>query len=532
MQINRTAEWSELPLSLQYRIYQAIRAKSPSDAKFLEKALGLTKDETKEIKEVVGLRALHPATTEQLTAFCSSISTPVPGLHPGFIDEATHREYIDYMVFASKHEYASEAQVRHAKGFLSARGITYHILGTWMPSDTDAFGVGGHQHVSSVRGRRAQPPQSLPYTLPGPRAQTNSTVTRRDSRQAVREQSLEAPPLPILSSLPLLASHYKPGSAQARKLAEMKNIWADPARRQLPASPPQARRKINLQAGEKSLPQLLQAARQLIAPVPKNTTAREDPVPILEAHGVLYEVCSADSADLQARSNPGESGAPTSPQAAGHAESTGDKGKGVECVQMGSAPQPLPPSQRLVLKVQENTGLAQVFRKPPPQSAPNSLTTAAPSSPVQPAASIARLSAPADAPLKRKASQPDLRPEANKAPRLVTDNLPAIPQYAFVSEPPPSEKPIPSKPKDPHTTAPGQVQSSAATSPIAPPISPISENADLPDFQALLEPVKGRVKGPKKLKLTVGKKSRAAAQREEEAALAARAVGLLSGRRK
>jgi hypothetical protein len=143
---NNRVSWSDLPISLQYHIYQAlIMTASPERA---VKALGLTAEEIADIKHAVGLRATYPATVAAILDLCSRGDGQEFGGDSAYLDVDMFNEYQKYDKLARDFELALEAEVLLAKNFIRGRGIRQEILGTWLPDPSHRRGSEFWRYVS------------------------------------------------------------------------------------------------------------------------------------------------------------------------------------------------------------------------------------------------------------------------------------------------------------------------------------------------------------------------------------------------
>ncbi|KAI1611370.1 hypothetical protein EDD37DRAFT_650864 [Exophiala viscosa] len=148
--------WGALPLSMQSHIYMALnRQYSP---KSVSRVLGLTESEFDAIQKAIRLRSLHPASLSEIWEYANQLSNSIGGLPElNSIHFNTLNEHMDYMVFASNYSFAYESEVRGARNFLASRGISSDLLGTWLPDPSEPDGSECLVHVPGVLGRTSLP---------------------------------------------------------------------------------------------------------------------------------------------------------------------------------------------------------------------------------------------------------------------------------------------------------------------------------------------------------------------------------------
>lgn len=124
-------------MSLQYHIYSSLS--EDHSAKSLANVLGLTERQLSEIQKAVRLRSLNPASLGEIWGFCtaSSVGSLTILEPPSFVDIDLFNEYLNYMIFASNYELAYQSEVRRAEGFLSSRSLPTDMLGVWVPDPSD-----------------------------------------------------------------------------------------------------------------------------------------------------------------------------------------------------------------------------------------------------------------------------------------------------------------------------------------------------------------------------------------------------------
>lgn len=514
---------------------------SPSSlnlANLVMRELGLTAIEAAQFRQAVGARAAFPARLEEIWDYCVNISSPIPGFHnQAIIDVDVWNAYSRYMVFAASYGTATPSTVRLAKEFLSERQLPLMLAGRWVPDPNIQPGTDNlvlDRDVICAQSRRSVG-RNPPFTIVNPDARQLADRNAYLLSGGPRYQPGPIPP-------PALVQAVQPdGTSQAA--ADNSAQFLQPARRVQPARTNQP------------------AARHPLATV---STPDDSPTPPRTRQGArqVGTEMRSEVNPQPAAALPGSTLAPTN-------------------------------SQRLVLKVQEEDGLAQVFRKSAssasdlkypsegsqPVAAPCGLNANAENVPsgsqrpgprmgtftrglldISPPSTITKIIdrnrdttvtrsqgevAAADCTHKRKASQANIRPEASKTPRMQDDPVPTTPLRGLVPHNVNTVESLHSEAK--RSAAVGfsmsdvsilntPTQERAATPP-SPTFSAISENEHLPDYQALLEPVRHRLRvktpsrKPQMIKLVVSKRSHDAAASSEKGEggvyeLVARAAGI------
>lgn len=538
------------------------------------------------------MRALHPASIAQILAFCASVSAPIPGLQAGpgerllpHIDRPIWLKYLGYMIFSINYDSASKAAITDARAFLSSRGLSPNLLGTWLADSADTTGREFVHFYPIVPGGPTATPLSTHYVLTGSPAHLNPTGAREARQRFLHSEG----PLFTTGGLPqyepmLEALENDPGVVFTKRNHVVHPLatvsWPGHA-----PTPVASRGDLQLrQQLHDAFRQQIQGRQQPISSASANDASEQAPLARLKSENVNYRVRSANPMDLQARRRLKKTPAIAPRQPSAHEpEERDDQEIDTGAVPIFPSAHSTTASQRLVLKVQE-TGLAQVVREtlrpvigsygqadlsqdvtapstshvetadapkthastplrfdtaptsslaPRPAIVPvlatasarmtgNTLASPVLHAPVQPGGSLAGPTGAAEDHLKRKATQQDLRPNANKVPRLVTDMAPATPPYHFVSGNPDSEGRRQTGAKETHNAATvliqfaadastimqpagkhsssgddavlAEVPASCQRSPPIPSFSPISENEDLPSFQALIRPVRHRLR--------------------------------------
>ncbi|KAJ4512927.1 hypothetical protein HRR83_005270 [Exophiala dermatitidis] len=130
--------WASLPLSLQYHIYMTLSEQCDRDK--LCRVLGLTNQEKDDIETAVQDRHDHPYSLAELWSYGCHHSAPVPGIDgPNTsIDPDLLDKLMPDMLLVSRYELAYESEVVSAAGFLSSRSLPPELLGHWVP-DTDGL---------------------------------------------------------------------------------------------------------------------------------------------------------------------------------------------------------------------------------------------------------------------------------------------------------------------------------------------------------------------------------------------------------
>ncbi|KAJ9608247.1 hypothetical protein H2200_007235 [Cladophialophora chaetospira] len=603
-----SVNWRDLPLSMQYRIFQTMYACDPS-GNHVVRILGLTELETAQIWQAVRVRAMHPASLDDIRRYCLSISTPIPGVQPlvtsptggieqqWSIDRDIYAGYLNYMVFVCNYDCASRPQVRLAEAFLAERRLPRGIIGTWAP---DPAAVPGSGDLILVPDREA--------------AQTSQTIARVDAARgsAVPSRAGTGPRLPLASSSSSAQELYFPGSnvciveSSSARRADRDREFHPALSRQIPRNgPPRPARVAQLTRSTQPArrhplatvstpddpptpPRTGQGARQDGSSLGSATTHRPitrstgniptqaAPASTLEAGNMPMQLTSSEPLDSDDARNALKDTTTTSSTQT--ASNTDEKARPED---LPLTSNPSSGSHRLVLKIYRQDGLAQLFRKAPSTTPDLSNQTEATTSV---AASSGIDNAAENVPLKRKASRSDIRPDASKTPRLPEGSAPTTPPRGVVpydvdnierlhseakraaaaddsmdvpdepSTPTHSINVVPTgkASEDPVTTS-AQAGATEAGFPPSPTFSTITEFEDLPEYQALLEPVKHRLrvktpassivsadcpskKKPQTLRLIVSERSypakkmtrarKAQEQRELEEALVARAAGI------
>ena len=123
-----TIDWCNLPLALQYRIFQNLcRTRSSETAYY---ALDLNARQYEEIRYAIVARELHWATSDELWTFVLKESEDC-GEPTGVVSPEILQSYSEYLIFARNYEFASEDQVQRAKRFLGQRELGLDLLGMW-----------------------------------------------------------------------------------------------------------------------------------------------------------------------------------------------------------------------------------------------------------------------------------------------------------------------------------------------------------------------------------------------------------------
>ncbi|KAL2431803.1 hypothetical protein ABEF95_013996 [Exophiala dermatitidis] len=130
--------WASLPLSLQYHIYMTLSEEYDRDK--LCRVLGLKDQEKDEIGTAVQDRHDHPYSLAELWSYGCHHSAPVPGIdEPNTsIDPDMLDKLMPDMLLVSRYELAYESEVLSAACFLSSRSLPAELLGDWVP-DTDGL---------------------------------------------------------------------------------------------------------------------------------------------------------------------------------------------------------------------------------------------------------------------------------------------------------------------------------------------------------------------------------------------------------
>ena len=563
--------------------------------------LGLTEDESTQIRKAIGLRALHPASLAQIWDFCSKSSQQTPGVFQphSSIDQSVFTEYAEYMVFASNYECAYEIEVRRAEDFLRSRKISTELLGTWLPDPSDLHGSEFLRHVAQAAltsGRPARPAalattqpndsgysslseadpaavQTAPKRRPRAKKATQKEIAAKEAaeRRALVYSIKQRPPVVERTLLDIDANALR--TVARHPLATVSKPGESP-------TPPRSGGQHARESGENFRPYALQSGLHSATARLNNVVAQQTRQPRF----VLHDQRSAAFTNARVRGKP--PAMTLSPAHMQDGRSNLDQETAAEETRISDST--ITP-QRLVLKVQEKDGLARVFRKTPPQSSnattenatakvaqsvnvPSSESLETPKAPmlpalpfstrmsgfsrglvmgcaqrsmpestventfVAPASDVAAITTqpcrkgpipfPAD-PSKRKASQTDIRPDSSKVQRLLTNATPATPPDGLVADSVDHVDRLHSEAKKSYGPATLQMHASSETStptkivrpvfsveqaegtmatandcamaeqwlPRSPPFSPISENEELEDFQALLlGPMKHRLR--------------------------------------
>lgn len=416
-------------------------------------ALGLTQAEAANIEKNAALRAMHPASLLQIWDFCVQATPSIPGHETqGFMDIATFKQYADYMVFAGNFEYAYQPQIRHAEEFLSDRGISTALIGTWLPDREEICGSAYLRHVPSHLF-------SLPENLEAPRATRSNDSgysSFSDSEHVVAEST----------------SSQRP---------RFQDTW--PRGAMDPGYPLPSKSSSNL---------AVRLAPRMNAPESsRNELAKKPPHPLATVTNPPSSAGPAETSPQNAEetdNQPQQQALEVVPRPTASYSHAEDHGRG----QYPSLTNTSVPYRRLVLRIQETDGTARIFRKGPPKAfrhngqvdsqshfptlnVPTAETTEIPSN-------ISRKTRPVDH-YKRKASESDIHPDPSKAPRTLTDQI--------------SESVVPSIEQSKHFSAGTEPKalpgSSTASVPRSPSFSPISENEDLPHFMELLKKTEHRL---------------------------------------
>ncbi|OCT53384.1 hypothetical protein CLCR_09533 [Cladophialophora carrionii] len=592
-------KWNELPLSMQYHIYKAMKD-YPAHPGYISRALGINATQIAQIEHAVGLRAIHPASLVDLWAFCASISMPIPGIRPDMqdsqiIDPDIFQEYAEYFTFVCKYDWAFDGEVRLARKFLMDHNLSLAFMGQWV---LDPHGSGYRQFVPYVPSTRTTPLANASRPLYG-------AVQNPPMRQFHRRPGLlhgimpsgravaarNARRHPALHARPALPSD--PAASAARALVDQRTERAGRQRHPLAQVSTPSESSTPPQTGQ-------QSAQDIVQPVPtgaRNTASRRNPRSHLRSQdtpSALGQPTAKPSGKTDSHQDlpPGlkPKNAPQRARGSG-AQQNGHEKRGDETVQNQSTSTPAPPSLRLVLKIGNKDGLAQVLRNAPPKVANPTISAdpfkgtamsdvaqngsvhasqtvssrALPFSttmsgfnrglvmglPSTSAAAIAtdsifaipaaraptnhvdnlhRLVKAAPDHPKRKSSQSEIRLGARKAPRVEVADTHATHAYGLVSAGIDSMDRLHTETDKAHESGNGpknitrgDITPTQATNMFSdvgtdelsgdftnnylpkgvlahralpsPTFSAISENADLPEFRALLQPVKHRLRG-------------------------------------
>ncbi|KAK5230741.1 hypothetical protein LTR47_007296 [Exophiala xenobiotica] len=179
--------WNSLPLSLQYRIYTALTASFPTRS--LRQILSLTDQELTDIQKAVRLRILHPASLAEIWEHAGHATAEVPGIlgsHP--LDVQTFNNFSDYMIFASNYESAFESEIRNARDFLSSRAIPPELLGTWLPDPSEPHGSSYFVYIPGIDPTRVTPSHDI-HIDSGYSSLSEAEIDRAASRQTMTHKS-------------------------------------------------------------------------------------------------------------------------------------------------------------------------------------------------------------------------------------------------------------------------------------------------------------------------------------------------------
>jgi hypothetical protein len=179
--------WDSLPFSLQYRIYTALTASFPTRS--LRQILSLTDQELTDIQKAVRLRILHPASLAEIWDHAGHATAEVPGiLGSHSLDVQTFNNFSDYMIFASNYESAFESEIRNAKDFLSSRAIPPELLGTWLPDPSEPHGSSYFVYIPGIDPTRVTPSHDI-HIDSGYSSLSEAEIDRAASRQTTTHKS-------------------------------------------------------------------------------------------------------------------------------------------------------------------------------------------------------------------------------------------------------------------------------------------------------------------------------------------------------
>ncbi|KAK5452421.1 hypothetical protein LTS15_007487 [Exophiala xenobiotica] len=179
--------WNSLPLSLQYRIYMALTASFPTRS--LRQILSLTDQELTDIQKAVTLRILHPSSLAEIWQHAGHATTEVPGTLGGHsLDVQTFNNFSDYMIFASSYESAFESEIRNAKDFLSSRAIPPELLGTWLPDPSEPQGSSYFVYIPGIDPTRVTPSHDI-HIDSGYSSLSEAEIDRAANRQTTMHKS-------------------------------------------------------------------------------------------------------------------------------------------------------------------------------------------------------------------------------------------------------------------------------------------------------------------------------------------------------
>ncbi|ETI27904.1 hypothetical protein G647_00353 [Cladophialophora carrionii CBS 160.54] len=592
-------KWNELPLSMQYHIYKAMK-EYPVHPGYISRALGMNATQIAQIEHAVGLRAIHPASLVDLWAFCASISMPIPGIRPDMqdsqiIDPDIFQEYAEYFTFVCKYDWAFDGEVRLARKFLMDHNLSLAFMGQWV---LDPHGSGYRQFVPYVPSTRTTPLANAWRPLYG--AVQNAAMRQFRPRPGLLHGIMpsgravaarNARRHPALHGRPALPSD--PAASAARALVDQRTERAGRQRHPLAQVSTPGESSTPPQTGQ-------QSAQDIVQPVPtgaRNPASRRNPRSHLSSQdtpSALGQPIAKPSGKTDSHQDLPSSMKPKNAlqRARGsRAQQNGHEKRGDETVQNQSTSTPAPASLRLVLKIDNKDGLAQVLRNAPPKAAnptisadpfkstamsdvaqngsvhaPQTVSSRAlpfsttmsgfsrglvmglPSTSAAASAADSVFAIPAaraptnhvdnlhrlvkaapDHP-KRKSSQSEIRPGARKAPRVEVADTHATHAHGLVSAGIDSMDRLHTETDKAHESGNGpknitrgDITPTQATNMFSdigagelsgdfannylpkgviahrplpsPTFSAISENADLPEFRALLRPVKHRLRG-------------------------------------
>lgn len=126
-------------MSLQYQIFSSLE--KHHSRKHVKQLLGLTQEEFNEMSTAASLRRRHSASLAQIWRFARNGTEYVPGFPEDIsIDAESFNEFSDYMVFASRFEFALQSEIHDAERYILRRGMVCDVLGSWVPDPSEPDG--------------------------------------------------------------------------------------------------------------------------------------------------------------------------------------------------------------------------------------------------------------------------------------------------------------------------------------------------------------------------------------------------------
>ncbi len=457
---------------MQYHIFQRMSADPAMDDAEISCILGLDGTEIEQLLHAVSVRALHPASFDEVRKHCVSLSVPIPGLETSeVIDRDVFETHAWYLILASNYDHASKDQLRIAEKYLVERGLSRSLVGVWKPdphgiADPDTLYFSHYTPTSLWTAGTTV----LPSSVPGPVHNATPPIIRKyklwypldlDRRESRRH--------PQLIGLPTMATPFRPAPTGNPRQAGARHPLATVSMPGESPTPPRTRQQGAHRTGP-TLRSKGSSSTRLGPLVSFNwRTNSQQAVPsglvVIEDQQAEREHLSAAFLEGMKRASAHKAAR----EAAEKASEVPHQGGEAATVQAPPISGPTPKPQRLILKIRNENGLAQIFRKTPPKAAEIANQSGA-SQTTETIRGISNVSGTSTiGNPKRKASQSDIRPDGPKTRRMQADETPA------------------------NVSTPMEGGPVVYDCPPSPTFSTITENEDLPEYQALLGPVRHRL---------------------------------------